>query len=153
MKRSLLVLLLGLVCGVAAHFGWFYARRPPAVGDLNAQLAWMKTDLNLTDEQVAKIKAVHEASAARLVALASQVAGMREEWTAFERQRQTSGRVDFLEFARFVEQRRALDHECAESTRRLVTASAGLMNAQQRQRYFDLLGPALKEGPPRSRGG
>jgi hypothetical protein len=146
MKRTLLVLLLGLGCGVIAHVAWFGHRAPAPADTLAAQLAWMKANLQLTDAQVARLRVLHEQSTPRLIALAAQVATMRDELAAFEHARQTSGRIDFLEFARFVDQRRALDRACAESTRTLVAASADVMTPAQRDHYLSLLAPALQPG-------
>jgi hypothetical protein len=144
MKRTLLVLLLGCMAGAGAHFMWLAQRRCAPVDTLSAQLSWMKANLHLSDDQIARLRVLHEQSAPRLVALATQVASMREELAAFERERQTTGRIDFLEFARYVEQRRALDRTCLDSTRTLVAASADVMTPAQREHYLSLLGPALK---------
>lgn len=144
MKNTLLILVLGVTAATAAHFGWYYAQRPCSGGQLECQLAWMKTELKLTDTQFDRIKAIHEASSPRLLVLASQVARMRDEYAAFERERVTADRVDFVEFARFVDQRRAIDRECLDSTRRLVDATTGVMTPAQREQYFGLLPPALK---------
>ena len=146
MKRILLVLFLGLFAGVLAHLGWFLAQRPCGSSDLECQLAWMKTELKLSDEQFARIKMIHEQSSPRLLALAAQVARMRDEYAAFERERTTSGQVDFLEFAHFVEQRRAIDRECLTSTQQLVADASRVMTAQQREQYLGLLGPVLQAG-------
>jgi hypothetical protein len=144
MKRTLLVLLLGLGCGLGAHYAWLARQEPIRGDDLGSQLAWMKTNLRLSDGQLARLRVLHEQSAPRLLALAAQVAGMRSELAAFERERLTTGRIDFLEFARYVEQRRALDRACLDSTRTLVAASADVMTPEQREHYLNLLGPALK---------
>jgi hypothetical protein len=144
MKSTLTVLVLGLAAATAAHFAWFYAQRPCAGSQLECQLAWMKTELKLSDAQFARIKAIHEASSPRLLALASQVARMRDEYAAFERLRVATDHVDFVEFARFVEQRRAIDRECLDSTRRLIAAASGVMTAPQREQYFGMLPPTLK---------
>ncbi|MGC4071326.1 MAG: hypothetical protein QM760_02165 [Nibricoccus sp.] len=145
MKRTLLILLLGLAGGLGAHFGWLsYAGAPRHTADLGAQLAWMRTSLKLDDAQLARIRALHEQSAPRLQALAAQVEGLRGELAAFEHARQTEGRIDFLEFARFVEERRRIDRECALSTERLVAEAAGVMTPSQREQYLSLLEPALK---------
>jgi hypothetical protein len=145
MTRTLLILLLGLAGGAGAHFAWLGmvegSRRP---ADLRAQIAWMKTSLNLDDAQLARIQALHEKSAPRLLELAAQVEGMREELEMFEQTRQVEGRIDFLEFARFVEQRRRLDRECMTSTEHLVAEAAKVMTPWQRERYLSLLEPALK---------
>jgi hypothetical protein len=135
MKRTLFVFLLGLAGGLLAHNAWFIAHRPDTSSGLDAQLAWMKSSLHLSDQQFASIKALHAQSSPQLQALATQVARMRAEFAAFENTRRTTGEVDFLEFAHFVEQRRAVDRECAESTRRLIVAAVGVMTQQQRDQY------------------
>jgi hypothetical protein len=144
MKRTLLALALGLACGVGAHYAWFFVTRPEPVNDPDSQWEWMKRDLRLDDTQLARIKALHERSSPELLALARRVAQMRDEFAAFEKARRTSGEVDFLEFAQFVEQQRVLDRECVESTRRLVAATAGVMTPDQRAHYLALLGPPFQ---------
>ena len=141
MKRALMVILTGVFGGALAHVGWFAAHRPAGAENLAAQLAWMQERLELTPAQFARIKELHERSSPRLLALAGQVAGMRGELAAFEQERKTAGQIDFLEFARFVEHRRAVDRECLESTRQLVLAASEVMTAEQRKRYLTLLDP------------
>lgn len=143
MKRMLLVILFGIASGLLAHVGWFVAHRPARGDNLEAQLAWMQGSLQLSPAQFARIKTLHEQSSPRLRALAAEVGRMREEFAAFEQERRTEGQIDFLEFARFVEARRAVDRECAASTRRLILAASEVMNPQQRERYQTLLNPAL----------
>lgn len=144
MTRAPAVIFFGLAAGLLAYAGWYLPHRPCQADNLGCQLKWMKTELNLNNEQFARIKRIHEQSSPRLLALAAQVVRMREEYDAFERQRTTSGQIDFIEFARFVEQRRTVDRECLSSTRQLVTDSADVMTARQRQRYLAMLGPVLK---------
>jgi hypothetical protein len=146
MKRTLLTVLLGLTSAVLAHVGWFISQQPCRSNGLDCQLQWMKTELKLSDEQFARIKTIHEESSPRLLALAAQVSRMREEYDAFEHERTTSGQIDFLEFAHFVEQRRAVDHECLTSTRRLVADATRVMTARKRERYLGLLGPVVQDG-------
>jgi hypothetical protein len=147
MKHTVTIILLGLLCGVAAHVSWFHFSGGSRLGGPEAQLAWMKASLQLTDVQLGQIKALHDQSAPRLRALAAREEGMRAELLAFEQERLTEGRIDFLEFARFVEKRRGLDRECVRSTQQLVAAAAAVMTAQQREQYYHLLAPALKTGP------
>ena len=144
MKHTLLVLLLGAAVAATAHVAWFELRRPCTGDALDCQLAWMRSELKLTDAQFARIRTIHEASSPRLLALAAQVARMRDEYAAFERTRLTADRVDFVEFAQFVEARRAIDRECLASTRRLVDATSDVMTPLQRERYLGLLAPALQ---------
>jgi hypothetical protein len=123
----------------------------PLVGDPGAgadpgSLEWIRADLDLTPGQYARLKEMHDQVNPRLVALASQVAQMRGEFAAFERSRKDTGQVDFLEFARFVEERRSVARQCEESTRALVASAATVMTPRQRARYLELLGPALMDG-------
>ena len=139
MKRTGFLLLLGLVVGVATHAIYFHLNRPAGFDSLEGQLTWIKTELNLSDVQYARVKELHEASSPRLRALAAQVAQMQTEFAAFETTRRTSDRVDFLEFAQFVETRRAISKKCLESTRQLVLATAEVMNPRQRERYLGIV--------------
>lgn len=142
MNRSIFVLLLGLGIGLGAHTIYFQMHRPAGMDSLDGQLAWMRDELKLSDVQYARIRELHEASSPRLRALAAEVARMQAEFAAFENTRKTDDRVDFIEFAQFVETRRNINRECLESTRQLVLASAGVMTPEQRMHYLGLVAPA-----------
>jgi hypothetical protein len=146
MKRGLLILLLGACVGLATHVVFYRLHQPADPGSLDGQLAWMKSELHLSDAQYARIRELHQASSPRLRALATQVAQMQEEFAAFEHTRRSADRVDFIEFARFVEDRRTVDRECLDSTHQLVMAAASEMTAGQREQYFGIVAPA--ESPP-----
>ncbi len=139
MNRTVLTLLLGAFVGLGAHFGYYALHRPAGLDSLEGQLSWIRTELDLSDEQFARILELHEASSPRLRALAAEVARMQAEFIAFEETRRTTDQVDFLEFARFVESRRNINRECLESTRRLVLATADVMTPEQRSRYLGLV--------------
>lgn len=139
MRRPVLILLLGLAVGTATHLAYFQHREPNATDSLEGQLAWMRTELDLNDQQFTRIKALHQASRPRLQVMAAQIALMQEEFTAFERTRQTTDQVDFVEFARFVENRRELNRRCLDTTRQLILASAELMTPEQRRQYIRLV--------------
>ncbi len=147
MKRPTLVLLLGLAVGTATHFAYFQHREPNDTDTMDGQLAWMRTELALDDLQFARIKELHQTSRPRLQAMAVQVALMQEEFAEFERTRQTTDQVDFLEFARFVETRRELNRRCLDMTRKLILASAEVMTPEQRRQYIRLVptaGPVVE---------
>lgn len=143
MRRTLAVLIAGLTAGVAAHLAWFQWHRPCNGDQLTCQLDWIRAELKLTDSQYARLKAIHEASSPRLLALTAQVAQMRDEYAAFERERMIEDQIDFVDFARFVEQRRTVDRECLAATRQLVAAATQTLSPTQRAQYLGLLGPAL----------
>ena len=147
MNRTVLTFLLGAFVGLGAHFGYYALHRPAGLDSLEGQLSWIRTELDLSDEQFARILELHEASSPRLRALAAEVARMQAEFIAFHQAeyqrfgetRRTTDQVDFLEFARFVESRRNINRECLESTRRLVLATADVMTPEQRSRYLGLV--------------
>ncbi len=139
MRRALLVLLLGAAVGVTTHVVYFGLHRPPDPGTLDGQLAWMRSELRLSDAQYVRIRELHEASSPRLRALASQVAQMQAEFAAFENTRRATDSVDFIGFAQFVEARRNINRECLDSTRQLVLAAAGEMTPSQRQLYLGMV--------------
>jgi hypothetical protein len=144
MKRTAFALTLGLVLGLGAHLAWFGVRQPAPVRDLESQLAWMQRDLRLDDAQIARIRALHEQARPRLLALAGEVGRMRREFAAFEETRLKAGQVDYVKFSRIVVQQRMLDHECLDSARQLIAATAATMNGEQRDQYLALLVPAFQ---------
>lgn len=139
MNRGILVLVAGVATGIATYALLLRLHQPVDAASLDGELAWMKSELNLSNDQYAKIREVHEASGARRRALESQVARMQEELTAFERTRRASDSVDFLEFARFVEAQRTITRECLASTRDLVHAAGEAMTPGQREHYFGIV--------------
>jgi hypothetical protein len=150
MRRGALVLLLGLAVGVAVHLVYFRLHQPFDPDSLDGQLGWMRSELKLSDSQFARIRELHQASSPRLRALAAQVAQMQEEFAAFENTRRTADRVDFIEFARFVEVRRNINLECLASTRRLVLAAASEMNPEQRERYLGIVAATEPQNSPQT---
>jgi len=143
MKHTLLTLLVAVLGALAAHWGWVACHQPAPVQDLESQLAWMQRDLQLSPEQTDQIRAIHQLSRPRLLALAKEVARLRREAAQFEEARQTAGRVDFVKLARFTAEQRALDEECLDSARQLIASTAEVMNPAQRDQYLALLGPAI----------
>jgi len=142
MNRSMVILILGGLVGVGTHLAYYNHHRHIASDTLEGQLTWMKVELRLTDSQFARIRELHQASHPRLREMAAQVAVMHAEFAEFERTRKTADRVDFLEFARFVQNRRELNRECLDSTRQLILASAEVMTPEQRRHYIHLVATA-----------
>jgi len=102
----------------------------------------MQSELRLTDTQLAQIRALHERSAPQLRELARRTEQMRAELEAFETTRRREGQVDFLAFARFVEDWRRVDQLCADTTRQLIAATAEQLDPEQRARYFARVHPS-----------
>lgn len=145
MKRTVLILTVGLGVGLAGHVAWFNTHRPAATGSLDTQLAWMRSDLGLEPDQFARIKALHEQLEPRLLQLAAEVDRLRAEFATFERERMEAGEVDFLKVARAAAERRTLGRECDASTTQLVNGATSVMTPEQRKRYLEILAPALED--------
>lgn len=139
MKSSAFVLIAGIAAGAATYALLLWMHPPYDPTSFDGRLAWIKDELRLSDAQYAHIRELHEESGPRMRALAMQLAQMQQELTAFEMTRRASDRVDFIEFARFVEARRNVDRECLESTRELVRAAASAMTPRQREHYFGIV--------------
>jgi hypothetical protein len=148
MKRGALVLILGLIVGISTNLVYLRLHRPSDPSTLDGQLAWMRGELQLSDAQFARIRKLHEASSPRLRALAAQVGQMQAEFAAFENTRRTSDRVDFIEFAQFVENRRNVSRECLDSTRQLVQAAASEMTPSQREHYLGIVAATTPQAIP-----
>ena len=73
------------------------------------------------------------------MALAAQVTKLQQELLAFEDQRRKTDRIDFIAFAKFLDEQRVMDRQYAETTRMLVESSARLMTPAQRKRYLALV--------------
>lgn len=148
MKRTLLTIGAGVLAAVIVQSIWFTLRAPHSADSRPGDLTWLKQELHLDDTQYARICEIHRTSSPRIAALAAQMSKMKTELDAFEQQRRSTGEIDFLEFARFVELRRAIDLECRESMHKVMTASAGQMTPEQRTRYYEMISPLIHETPP-----
>lgn len=148
MKRTLLILATGVIAATLANSIWFSLRAPAQPSDNPNDLSWLKSELHLDEIQYSRICEIHRTSSPRIAALAAQVSRMKSELEAFESTRRTTGQIDFLEFARFVDMRRAVDRECIDSTRHLVQASAETMTPDQRARYLEMVAPLMNLPQP-----
>ena len=109
--------------------------------------AQMRSQLELSAGQYQQIKMLHEQLGPQLGALAQEVERMRLQLAAYEHERVTAGQIDFIEFARFVQEQRSVDEACARSTSRLVDQTASVMTPEQRSRYLSIVAPALNDQP------
>ena len=148
MNRGFVIMFLGVAAGLIAFQTWTDWRSGCNDGDLGCQLAWMREDLHLTDEQFTRVVELHARSSSRLRQLALEIARMDSEFAEFEQTRRSEGRVDFLEFARFVSERREIEAAADHSARTLIEATADVMSPQQRSRYLALVAPATSGTPP-----
>ncbi|WP_404424078.1 hypothetical protein [Nibricoccus sp. IMCC34717] len=151
MKSTRTMLLLGVILGIAAHVGYFEWRRPAGPSPEGDHLAWLQSELHLSDAQYQRVVALHERNNPQLRQLAAQVMEMQREMQVFENTRRNEGKVDFVEFARFVDDFRRVSSACEDSTRSLVAATADVLDPDQRRRYLALVEAAAVHPRSRSR--
>lgn len=143
MRRTVVMLALGAAVGVGTYFGHLHFRAPAGDRTLDHHLAWMQSELHVSDEQLVRLRALHEATEPQLRLLAAQVVQLQDELAGFEQSRRARAEVDFLALGRVIETRRNVYQECLDATRRLVLASADLMTPEQRRQYLARVAPTL----------
>jgi hypothetical protein len=82
MKRSALILILGLVLGFCAYCGIYFAgtasRRALLQSDA-PELAWLKMEFNLGDTEFARVSQLHEAYKDQCMALCRRIDAKNQE--------------------------------------------------------------------------
>lgn len=142
MNRGLVVLLLGVIVGLGAHFTYFSTHRPCNEPTLECELTWIRDELSLNPAQYARLIELHQMNGPHLAALSEQLIAMRRQLEAFEAQRRGTNEIDFIEFGQFIAQRRDIEVECETSSRTLILAAAEVMKPEQRRRYLAMVGLA-----------
>lgn len=147
MKRGFMVLMLGVLGGLGAHYSYFKTHRPCTEPTLACELTWIRDELNLSTAQYARLIELHERNGPHLAALGNQLLQMRQQLDAYEAQRRGSNEIDFIAFAQFVVERKAVENECENSSRTLILAAAEVMRPEQRRRYLELVGLDMGQTP------
>jgi len=145
MKRTGIVLLLGLSAGLVVHNAWYAARAPDDASDLQGLLDGMRKTLQLDAEQFARFRELHEILQPQLDQLAADVGELRAQFAGFEQERRATGEIDFLAYASLIEKQRVVDRECTTSTQDLVHAALADMTPEQGSLYMSLLAPVIPD--------
>jgi hypothetical protein len=85
MKRVVLVLLVAVIAGLAAFFWMRSYQRPERNGvmlDSMPELAWLRTDLKLSEQQFAEVSRLHAAYRPQCEKMCMEIAGAREKLEA-----------------------------------------------------------------------
>lgn len=140
MWKSLLVTVIGLVCGLASHMGYFNAYAPAcSVVALDCEMEWLREELDLSEEQFASVTRVHSESGKQIKALSRKVRELELMLAELEAERVREGYVDFLEIRSYMEVKQKLDEACAKSTSDLIASVGNLMDMDQRKRYYSIV--------------
>lgn len=140
MWKSLTVLVLGLACGVLAHFSYFNAYAPDCFSaDAECEMEWLRTELDLSEEQFARVTRLHGDRERDIRTLSRKVRDLELLLAELEAERVTNGYVDYLEIRNYMEVKRKLDEACLKSTSDLIASVGDVMNTDQRKRYYSIV--------------
>ena len=140
MKNGLLIILLALAAGGAA---FWVTRTQQEAGhqqvllDSMPELAWLKGDLNLTDEQFAKAIALHSAYRPQCVAMCARIAQARAKMEALAR----ANHGMTPELAAAISDHARVQAECRQKMLDHLYQTAALMDAKQAARYLEKVLP------------
>ncbi len=142
--RSLFVVAGGLAAGFVAHLSYFQAYTPECPPSaLECEMEWLRDELDLSDEQYARIARVHNESSQEISVLSKRVRELELLLAELEAERVREGYVDFLEIRTYMEAKRKLDEACEKSTSDLIASVGSLMDVEQRKRYLNIVGTRL----------
>ena len=109
---------------------------------LERDLLWLRRELELSPEQFAQLRSLHESSNERLQLLAVELAQERQTEAHWEAERTNTGDVDFLSYGFAAKGVDALGRMSAQATRSLIESTAAVLDNRQRERYLGLVRPA-----------
>ncbi|MBK1880584.1 hypothetical protein [Pelagicoccus mobilis] len=139
-----MVIVIGVVAGVSAHLGYFntYSAEMRATSGLN-EMEWLRSELDLTEEQFARITRLHDDRESEIRTLSRKVRDLELMLAELEAERVTEGYVDYLEIRNYMEAKRKLDEACSKSTNDLIASVGDVMDLEQRRRYLTIVQGSL----------
>lgn len=151
MKRALILLAVALVAGVTAFCftrSHKMAERHGPLLDAMPELAWIRTDLKLTDEQFAKVSELHAAYRPKCEELCNRISQAHEKVAAAARSSgsMTSG----LEAA--IQEHAETHAQCQQAMLRHMYETAALLDKEQSVRYLETMLPIALDFAPAESG-
>lgn len=139
MKRGILILLLGISACVCAEILYFDARKPCGDSSLECQLSWIQDYLNLSPEQFDTVVAMHRDRQPEVKQLQERIHQLESRLAALENERIHNDNIDFLAFYNYLQEKADLNKTRDTSTQSFLTRVEDVMDAEQRQRFQDLI--------------
>ena len=147
MKRGLLILVLALAAGFAAFFGMRSHKtdaRHDALLDSMPELAWIKADLKLSEEQLAKVRELHAAYRPHCEEMCHRIASTRERVQAAA----ANGREMTPELEKAIREHAEIRAHCQAEMLRHIYRTAATLDEDQASRYLETMLPfALDPNP------
>lgn len=146
MKKGLLMLLIALVAGAAAF--WVMRSRQPhdhqtVLLDSMPELAWLRGELNLSDDQFAQASALHAAYRPECALMCRRIAETRTRMEALAQ----GTRAMTPELAEAIREHALVRAECQQKMLGHLYQTARLLNDRQAARYLEKVLPHALESP------
>ncbi|PTY03808.1 hypothetical protein DB347_21510 [Opitutaceae bacterium EW11] len=135
MKRYAVVLIVALVA-CAASFGLTRRLSRPDTGD---QMAWLRHEFHLNDEQAAQITQLNAAYEPICANHCERIAAARDRLRTLE----IEGKKNGPEYEAATADWNALRAECSRATRQQLERVAAVMSPDEGRRYLDMIGAKL----------
>lgn len=135
MKKGLLILVAAMMAGILAFFlgrGQPSSATGPVLLDSMPELTWLRTDLNLTDDQYAKVEQLHRSYRPVCAEMCRRIA--ESEAMVAKLASERSSMNDDL--AKAIENHGRVIAECKRSMLEHLYQTASLMEERQSQRYL-----------------
>jgi hypothetical protein len=140
MKKGLLILAIATIAGVMA-FCLMRSHKAAAVGgpllDSMPELAWVRTELKLTDEQFAKVSQLHLAYRPKCMEMChriSEARGKLEELSGKDRKLTPELDAALVDYAR-------IHAECQRAMLSHLYETAAVLDGNQASRYLETMVP------------
>jgi hypothetical protein len=137
MKKGLLILAAAMMAGILAFFlsrGQPSAKTDPVLLDSLPELAWLRTDLGLTDEQFSKVEQLHLDYRPVCAGMCRRIA---ESETAVAKLAGTQGGMSD-QLAAAIENHGHVIAACKRSMLEHLYQTASLMDERQARRYLEV---------------
>jgi hypothetical protein len=147
MKNLLFILVASLLAGVAAFSIVRYHKVAAAKGpllDSLPELAWVKTELKLSEEQFARVSALHVAYRPKCVEYCQAIAAAHEQLVRLTRR----DREVTPELAAAIREHAEVHAKCQREMLRHLYETAAALNEQQASRYLEVMLPFALDSAP-----
>ncbi len=152
MKKGLIFLGIILMAGVAS-FSLMrcnkMAERQALLRDCLPELAWVRTDLKLSDGQLDKVTALHTAYLPKCMEMCRRIAAARDKvQTVAKGSREVSSELETA-----IREHSATRSECQQELLRHLYETASVLDKDQASRYLETMLPYALEFDPNAPGG
>jgi hypothetical protein len=143
MKKGVLLLLVAMVAGMTAfcvmrwHKGEGHSHHSGVALDAMPELAWLRTELKLSDEQFAKVKELHAAYRPKCVEMCRRISEAHERIETLA----SANHVITPDYRAALKEHADIHLECQEAMLKHLYETAGTLREDQAKRYLEAVLP------------